>query len=137
MRADQERCKPDTQAAANRKLTSITAAEFRRVKVAKPSKYGNKRTVVDGITFASKREAKRYGELKMFERTGVIRELKLQVPFDVVLNGTKVCRYIADFAYIDFKERYIVEDAKGKRTALYILKSKLMKAVLGIEIVEV
>ena len=34
------------------------------------NKYRNKRTVVDGISFASKREANRYSELALLETVG-------------------------------------------------------------------
>jgi len=37
-----------------------------------PPKYGNKKTVVDGITFDSMREANRYRELKLLERAGKV-----------------------------------------------------------------
>lgn len=100
------------------------------------SKYGNEPTEVDGITFQSGREAKEYGRLKLLERRGVISELRLQQPFALVVAGVKVATYRADFTYFEggvFK----VVDAKGYRTALYRLKRRLMKAIHGIDIIEV
>ena len=41
-------------------------------------KYRSKRTVVDGITFDSKKEANRYCELKLLEKSGEIKNLELQ-----------------------------------------------------------
>ena len=42
------------------------------------SKYRNVKTEVDGILFASKKEARRYSELKLLERAGEIAHLELQ-----------------------------------------------------------
>ncbi len=97
------------------------------------SKYGAKKTVVDGITFRSKLEAKRYGELRMLERSGAITALLRQVPFDLKVNGNLICRYIADFTYTQAATGEIVcEDAKGVMTPAFRLKAKLMEAVHGI-----
>ena len=100
------------------------------------SKFGNHKTVVDGITFDSKAEATRYSVLKVLQAAGVVTQLRLQVPYELTVNGLKVCRYIADFVYtMDGKE--VVEDVKGVRTPEYKLKRKLMLAVFGIEIQEI
>ena len=97
------------------------------------SKYGAKKTVVDGITFPSKLEAKRYGELLILQKAGAISCLKRQVPFDLKVNGHLICRYIADFTYTQTATGEIVtEDAKGMMTPAFRLKAKLMEAVHGI-----
>lgn len=102
------------------------------------SKYSAKKAVIDGITFDSRREARRYQELKLMSRAGAIADLNLQPEWNIVINGVKVCAYRADFAYRDLKSgRSVVEDAKGMRTPLYSLKRKLMLAVFNIEITEV
>lgn len=111
---------------------------IRASKRTRQSKYHAVRTEVDGVTFASKREAARYAELKMLERCGAIHGLKLQPRFDVVIFGEKVCSYVADFQYFDnTSSRLVTEDVKGMKTPVYRLKKKLMKAVYGIEIAEV
>lgn len=111
---------------------------------ASPSKYRNRKTEVDGIVFASKKEANRYGELKLMQSQGLIRNLKTQVPFTFTHNDVVICRYYADFMYdkrlsgggIDL-DVPVVEDVKGgKRTKEYIIKRKLMKAFYAIEILE-
>lgn len=102
----------------------------------RPPKYGNRKTVVDGITFDSAKEAKRYGELKVLQRAGEITSLELQPRFPIVINGVKVCTYVADFYYVDEIGSLVVEDCKGFKTREYILKRKLMKAVHGIDILE-
>ena len=100
------------------------------------SKYGNKKVVIDGIKFDSKREAQRYGALQLMLKAGLISNLRLQVPYQITVNGMKVCKYIADFVYND-NGKEIVEDVKGVRTEGYILKKKRMRACLGVVIVEV
>jgi hypothetical protein len=100
-------------------------------------KYRNRRTEVDGINFASQREAVRYCELRLLERAGDIRHLECQVPFNIEVNGKHVCKYIADFVYLDSESNEVVEDAKGFRTDVYRLKKTLMRIVNGIDIKEV
>lgn len=125
----------------------------------KKNKYGNKKCELDGITFDSKKEMRRYSELKLLERAGQISDLKIQVPFlllpdqyepssEVYTRGEKKgmpkpgklieksCQYIADFTYIDRGGNYIVEDVKGKKTKEYMIKRKLMLYFHGVRIKE-
>jgi hypothetical protein len=102
----------------------------------------NKPTVIDGIRFASKKEAKRYSELNLLMRGGEIYQLDWQTAFTLEVKGMKICRYIADFVYRDSKSgRVVVEDCKGRKAGvqyqMFRLKAKLMKAVLGIEVIEI
>lgn len=105
------------------------------------TKYHAKKTYVDGICFASKKEACRYVDLKILERSGYISNLRLQVKFElapsVVIAGRKrpPILYIADFVY-DHHEKEIIEDSKGVLTHVYSIKKHLMKSVLGLDIVE-
>ncbi len=101
----------------------------------KRSKYGAKKTVVDGITFDSQAEATRYGVLKVIQSAGLITDLRLQVPYQITVNGKRVCRYVADFVYIE-NGKEVVEDVKGMKTPVYNLKKKLMEAVFGVVILE-
>lgn len=100
------------------------------------SKYKAVPAVVDNIVFHSGREANRYSELKMLLRSRIIRDLELQPKFPIVINGHKVCTYIADFRYIDEQGRIVIEDVKGFATPLYNLKRKLVEAVYGVRILE-
>ena len=101
------------------------------------SKYRNVKSVVDGITFDSKAEAKRYMELKLLERAGEIENLTLQPKFDCVIDGKKVCSYRADFSYFT-REKRVVEDVKGYKTSVYKLKKKLVEALFaGVTITEI
>lgn len=104
-----------------------------------PSKYRNVKTVLDGITFDSKKEAARYAHLKLLEKSGVISGLELQPRYPITIGSQKVCTYVADFRYRKDGET-IVEDVKSAHTAkqpVYRLKKKLMLAVHGIEVQEV
>ena len=107
------------------------------------NKYHNKKVIIDGIKFDSEKEGNYYLKLKMLEKAGKIRDLRLQVPF-VVLETFKVndrtyrkTKYIADFTYFDDKDKLHVVDVKGFRTKEYELKKKLMAWKYGIEIEEV
>ena len=108
------------------------------------SKFGNKKTLVDGVWFDSKKEANRYQDLLLLQKAKVIRNLVLQQVFElvpsVVLNGRKrpPVRYKADFTYFDDTKggAFVVEDTKGFRTEGYKLKRHMMKAIHGIEVLE-
>ena len=101
-------------------------------------KYKNVKTTIDGITFDSKKESARYAELKLLARSGLIQNLRLQVPFELIPKqaGERAVRYIADFTYTENGET-VVEDVKGVRTDVYRLKKKLMLKVHGLRIKEV
>ena len=107
------------------------------------NKYNNIKTVIDGITFDSKREASVYSELKLLERAKCISNLRLQVPY-VLIDSQKggirkelPIKYIADFTYFDNKlNREMIVDVKGMKTREYVIKRKLMKQ-MGFEITEV
>lgn len=94
------------------------------------SKYHATKVVVDGITFDSKREAKRYQELRLMERAGKIRGLRRQVKYELVpafdVDGKhyRAITWIADFVYVEDGEE-VAEDVKGYRTDVYRIKSKL------------
>jgi hypothetical protein len=104
----------------------------------KKSKYGNEKTEVGGILFDSKREAKRYKELLILLKAGVIGLLERQISYELNEGGTHSLKYIADFRYILCATgETVVEDAKGMRTVVYKKKKRLMKQVWGITIKEV
>lgn len=114
-----------------------------RIRATSNSKYCNKKIVIDGIRFDSKKEAKRYQDLKLLEKAGVIFGLQLQVPFELVpkqMEDGKVIEravtYKADFVYWQ-DGKVVVEDTKGFRTPDYIIKRKLMLERHGIRIREV
>ncbi len=107
---------------------------------ASTSKFRNIKTEVDGTVFASKAEAGRYVYLKTLLRLGEIDQLELQPRYNLIVNGQKVCAYVADFRYRRVKTGEIVtEDVKSKptRTPEYRIKKKLLKALYDVDIVEV
>ena len=109
------------------------------------SKYMNRKTTVDGITFDSAKEANRYSELKLLERAGKITELQRQPSYVLIpkqVRGGKLVErqlvYKADFAYHDEETgQDVVEDVKGLKTKEYIIKRKLMLWEYGIRVHEV
>ena len=101
------------------------------------SKYHAVKTEVDGYVFASKAEANRYSQLKLMEMAGEISYLELQPKFPIVVNGVKICTYIADFRYLYCGTNQIIEDVKGMKTPVYKLKKRLVEALYGITITEI
>ena len=101
------------------------------------NKYNNQKTEVFGKLFASKREAKRYRELRLLLRAGEILDLECQVVVPCAVNGKHVCNYIADFRYKTRAGAVVYEDAKGFPTDVYKLKKKLVRVCSSIEIQEV
>ena len=128
----------------------------------KDIKYKNKPVTVDNIRFDSVREANRYKELCLLLKDGRIKNLRLQVPFELVpaqyesyerysdITGKRLkdgqrclekkVEYRADFVYQDAETgEWIVEDVKSSatKTEKYVIKRKLMLFVHGIRIHEV
>ena len=115
-----------------------------RLKKPKQPKYGNQKVIVDGEKVAdSKHEYRRLNELKTLERAGEIKDLQTQVRYKLI-PSQKICgktergvSYVADFVYWTKNDKFVCEDAKGHKTADYIIKRKLMKMVHDIDVVEV
>lgn len=107
------------------------------------SKFNNVKTVIDNITFHSKKEAARYSQLKLYEKGGLISDLRLQVTYQLIepmrINGKHhraIC-YIADFVYYDTVHKCeVVEDVKGFKDRVYLIKYRLMKLIHNIDIKE-
>lgn len=118
-----------------RKTIAIDCMELQanRKEQSKPSKYRNKKVVVDGIKFDSIKEGDRYLVLKDLSKNGVISDLKLQVVYELNKGGTFSYKYKADFVY-ERDGQTIVEDVKGAKTVVFRKKCKLMKKVHGITI---
>lgn len=119
------------------------------------NKYHARKVLYDGIWFDSGRERDRYIALMILQRGKYIQNLRRQVPFQLLppiyeervvqlKTKTKIekrlvqkgVNYIADFVY-ERDGKTIVEDTKGYRTKDYILKKKMMRALLGIDINEI
>jgi hypothetical protein len=96
-------------------------------------KYKAKPTTVDGIRFASKREAERYCQLKLELKAGNIRNLILQPKFSIIINGKKICNVILDFQY-DCLLSTVFEDVKGFDTPISKLKRRMVEAAYKIKV---
>ena len=98
------------------------------------NKYGNRKVTVDGYVFDSALEAKRYRQLVLLERAGEIKDLKLQVPFELQeafrKNGKyyRAITYKADFVYYNNRLKHtVVEDTKGMKTEVFKMKQKMFE----------
>lgn len=99
------------------------------------NKYRAIKTTLDGITFASKREASRYHYLKMRMLAHEICDLELQPTYSIDINGFHVCKVKLDFRYVEKATgRTVTEDSKGMDNPLSRLKRKLVKAVYGVDV---
>lgn len=105
------------------------------------SKYGAKKTVVDGIKFDSRAEARRFETLKLMQKAGMISDLKRQVVY-TLLPGVKysgdarakpALRYVADFTYVEGGQ-LVVDDTKGVITEGFRIKRHLMKHIHNIDL---
>lgn len=124
------------------------------------NKYHNEPCVVDGKRFDSRREARRYAELKVLERAGRVTDIRTQVPFELIpvqraLSNEvykrgphkgepkpgcvveSAVKYVADFVYKTVDGKTVVEDVKGRRTKDYVIKRKLMLYIHHIKIKEI
>lgn len=137
-------------------MTSMSIDQYRREilmqgdkpKTAKRNKFNAQKIELDGMTFDSKKEHKRYIELKAMQQRGEIFGLEHHTKFELApkrkLEGEKrakpALRYFADFTYYISTGEYIVEDVKSAATrklASYRNKKHLMKTVLNIDVREV
>lgn len=119
---------------------SVSGERSRPSGATKRSKYGNSPTMVDGISFDSKKEAERFGVLKMLERVGEIRSLEVHPRFPLVIHGIDCGVYEADFGYVTRDGVPVIEDVKSPATRklpTYRLKRKMTWALYSIEIREV
>jgi hypothetical protein len=120
------------------------------------SKYHSQKVSIAEEIFQSKKEARRWLELKNMEANGLISGLQRQKKFVLIpaqyepdtkgprggrIKGKLLERevaYYADFVYFDEHEKdFVIEDTKGVRTAEYIIKRKLMLWLNGYQIREV
>jgi len=95
-------------------------------------KFNAQRTEIDGIKFASKREAKYYSDLLLAKRSGDLLFFLRQVPFHLPGN----VRYVCDFAEFWKSGDIRFVDVKGFRTPMYKVKKKILESCYPIQIVE-
>lgn len=124
-------------------MQKLVVSAQKRAREEKMSKYNSKKVIVDGITFDSKKESRRYTELKILEAAGEISDLTLQPEFVLLppqyVDGKcaeRAVKYKADFMYTE-NGKTVVEDTKGFKTKDYVIKRKLMLYIHGIRVREV
>ncbi|MCS0459513.1 DUF1064 domain-containing protein [Rhizobium favelukesii] len=120
-------------------MTEIMTREQYQEAIAKPkrgNKFGAKKTVVDGITFDSKREAEVYSDLKLLERAGRISGFECQRKFNLIVNDEIIGVYRADFCFIDHDQdgRFRTIDVKGVVTRDFKRVQKIIKAIYSIDV---
>ena len=98
----------------------------------KKNKYNASKTIVDGITFDSIKEAEYYCELKLRVMAGEVTKFDMQVPYVLQekykIHGKTVraIKYIADFRVYYPDGRIEIVDVKGVRTRTYRDKIKIL-----------
>lgn len=96
------------------------------------SKYNARRTVYNGVTYDSRREAEVAAELDMLRRASdpkrCVIDVQRQVRIPLVVNGQKICTHVLDFlvTYADGRKELV--EVKGYETAVWKLKRKLLEA---------
>lgn len=111
----------------------------------KPSKYHNQKETICGITFDSKKEARRYQQLIAWQEQGVIQDLRLQEDFTLregftTAQGERIraIRYRADFTYM-VNESWFLKLPKNfvfKDEDLLFWKGWILKRKAGTRIIE-
>ena len=100
-------------------------------KTARKNKYNNRRTELDGYTFDSIAESRRYAELKLLEKAGIISDLRVHPVYQLQKSfrtpegkSVRAINFELDFDYIENGIK-VVEDVKGVETAAFKLKHKM------------
>lgn len=95
------------------------------------NKFNARKVTMDGITFDSVAESRRWAELKLLEKAGHIDRLERQLRIPLAVNGVKICTLVIDAAYFEGQKR-VYEDTKSRMTRklpVWRLKAKLLKAI--------
>jgi hypothetical protein len=112
------------------------------LKKTKVSKFNNVKSEIDGHKFDSKKESEFYGSLKIKKQAGLIKDFKMQVQYDIVVNNIHIAYYYLDFEienndgsfeYIDIKGKDIKSN-KFIKTSVFAIKKRLVEAIYHIKI---
>jgi hypothetical protein len=112
------------------------------VNKSKSSKFGNVKVEIDGYKFDSRKESEFYGSLKIKKQAGLIKDFKMQVPYNIVVNNIHIANYFLDFEVENNDGTIEYIDIKGKdkktnkfiKTGVFALKKRLVEAIYGIKI---
>ena len=108
----------------------------------KSSKFNNVKSEIDGHKFDSKKESEFYGSLKIKKQAGLIKDFKMQVPYEIIVNNIRIANYFLDFLVENNDGTIEYIDIKGKdkktnkfiKTGVFALKKRLVEAIYGIKI---
>jgi hypothetical protein len=108
----------------------------------KSSKFNNVKSEIDGHTFDSNKEAEFYGSLKIKKNAGLIKDFKMQVQYDILVNNIHIAYYYLDFKIENNDGSFEYIDIKGKdkksnkfiKTGVFALKKRLVEAIYHIKI---
>jgi hypothetical protein len=112
------------------------------IKKKKSSKFNNVKSEIDGYKFDSKKESEFYGSLKIKKQAGLIKDFKMQVPYEIIVNNIRIANYFLDFLVENNDGAIEYIDIKGKdkktnkfiKTGVFALKKRLVEAIYGIKI---
>lgn len=114
-------------------MTRLSGEQLKKLGIEAPkNKYNARKTVVDGITFDSKKEAEKYQELKLLLRAGEIVDVHLQPKFELIpdfeYRGKKIrgVNYTADFLVVLKDGTVQIIETKGYKTRDYVIRKKLL-----------
>lgn len=123
-----------------KKKFSVKAGKV--VNKTKSSKFNNVKSEIDGHTFDSNKESEFYGSLKLKKKAGLIKDFKMQVKYDIVVNNIHIANYFLDFLVVNNDDTIEYIDIKGKdsktnkfiKTGVFALKKRLVEAIYNIKI---
>jgi hypothetical protein len=121
---------------------SFSLKDGRVVNKTKLSKFNSIKSEIDGHTFDSKKEAEFYGSLKIKKNAGLIKDFKIQVQYDIMVNNIHIAYYYLDFQIENNDGSFEYIDIKGKdkksnkfiKTGVFALKKRLVEAIYHIKI---
>jgi len=121
---------------------SFSLKDGRVVNKTKLSKFNSIKSEIDGHTFDSKKEAEFYGSLKIKKNAGLIKDFKIQVQYDIMVNNIHIAYYYLDFQIENNDCSFEYIDIKGKdkksnkfiKTGVFALKKRLVEAIYHIKI---
>jgi Protein of unknown function (DUF1064) len=128
----------------NRRWTEADIARLTGTRVtreARPRKFRNIPTTVEGVNHGSRKEARRAQDLRLMAAAGLITDLVLEkrhLRYPLIVNGQRIGTYTADARYRE-NGQLVVEDTKSeatRRTPWWRRTRKLMRAMYGITILE-
>lgn len=115
--------------------------EYRKLAKTTINKYGAKPVEYNGVKYHSTKEATYAKQLDLGICVGTIKEWQRQVRYVLGFNDVAITTYVLDFKvwYVNGDIEHV--DVKGMRKGaaynMFTIKKKLMRAILGIEIIEV